>query len=82
MYNYAQALLNIRKYDQALDLYEKIKDDVQSFPYAQLHRVKCLYELGKQADAKRSLRALLSNKQQSEDVVKDARALQKELKLA
>jgi tetratricopeptide (TPR) repeat protein len=80
VYNCAQSLLNVRKYDQALDLFEKIKDDTQNFPYAQLHRVKCLYELGKQADAKKSLQALLASKQQSKEVLNDARALQKELK--
>lgn len=82
MYNCAQSFLNVRKYEQALELYEKIKDDVQNFPYAQLHRVKCLYELGKQADAKKSLRALLASKQQPKEVMQDALALQKELKLA
>lgn len=81
-YNYAQTLMNMRKYDQALSMYEKIKDDAQAFPYAQLHRVKCLYELGKQADAKASMKALLASKEQPKEVLQDARALQKELKLA
>src|SRR5205823_3861488 len=81
-YNYAQSLMNLRRYDQALQMYEKIKDDVQNYPYARLHRVKCLYELGKQADAKTSLKALIATKQQPKEVLQDALVLQKELKLA
>lgn len=79
-YNYAQALMNVRKYDMALQMYEKLNDDVATLPYVQIHRVKCLYELGKQDDARASLKTLLASKQ-SQDILNDARALQKELKL-
>lgn len=81
MYNYAQALLNVRKYAQALPLYEQLSKFPQDFPYAQIHLAKCLASLEKKEEAKKILRAVVASKLSS-DIMQDALLLQKELKLS
>lgn len=79
-YNYAQALLNLRRYQEALNLYDLLKNDYQSFPYAVLHRAKCLAELGKKDEAQKSIKLLLA-KAPSKEIVDDAKALAQEFHL-
>jgi len=80
-YNYAQALLNTRKFDQALELFNTCVNEPDKYPYAVLHRAKCLYELGQRDQAQGALKKLLTSNAPKE-VLQDARSLQKELKLA
>ncbi len=79
-YNYAQALLNTRKYDAALAVFDRLGPTLNQIPYARLHRAKCLYEVGRKQDARKALAELITSPVPQE-VKQDARTLQKELKL-
>lgn len=75
-YNYALALLNIFKYDQALTLFEQIKD-IDALPYAALHYARCLIEVGNKKIAKNQIESLIKTTK-NEDVKKEALELRKQ----
>ena len=83
VYNYAQALLNVRKYQEAYALFDLLTGLAGTkYPYAALHRTKCLYELGQKDGARDALKKLLANKQMPKEVINDARLLEREFRLS
>jgi tetratricopeptide (TPR) repeat protein len=78
-YNYAQALINLRKYQEALPIFETCSQGANAHPYASLHRVKCLYEVGKKDEAKKALKVLVASNPPKQ-ILDDALRLQKECK--
>jgi tetratricopeptide (TPR) repeat protein len=50
-YNLAQTMLNLNEYEKALPLFEILKDEIEKFPYAQVHAAKCLAYTGKKNKA-------------------------------
>ncbi len=80
-YNYALALLNMKQVDAALPLFAQCMEHPREHPYAGLHYGRCLFESGKQAEAKKHLTALLRSCK--EDFVRrDIIVYMKEVKLA
>ena len=79
VYNYAQSLLNLRKYDLALPLFQQCGMDMQRFPYARLHIAKCLHGLNRKQEAQQTLHALIAAKP-DQNVLQDARLLEKEIR--
>lgn len=81
-YNYAQALINIRCFDQALPYFEKCRDDqTVEYPYAPLHIAKCLLEIGKKNEAQSELQKLVATTKH-EHIKNDGINLIKEIGLA
>ncbi len=58
-YNYAMALLNTGKYQEALQEYVKCDNEKQSLPFLPLHAAHCLYRVGEKNAAKQGLLALI-----------------------
>lgn len=79
-YNYALALMHAGRYEQALGIFTKCSQNSRDLPFAQLHEVKCLHDLGRKDEAARALRTLIKTTPHNE-VKRDALALKKELKL-
>jgi len=79
-YNLAQSLMNIGNYQEALPLYKVCMADEKAFPFACLHRVKCLFHAGMLDEAERSLSVVI-NQTKVEEVKLDAILLARELKL-
>ncbi|MFH1832053.1 MAG: tetratricopeptide repeat protein [bacterium] len=59
VYNYAQSLLNTRKYQEAIPLYEKCKARQDLYAYAPLHLARCLQEAGDKTAAASELDILI-----------------------
>lgn len=78
-YNYALALMHAGRYEPALGLFAKCSQH-GDLPFAQLHGVKCLYEVGRKDEAAKTLHTIINNTPHNE-VKRDALALKKELKL-
>ncbi len=74
-YNYALALLNISKYEQALPLFAGLKD-IEALPYAALHHARCLLEIGQKKVAKNAIECLIKLGKNA-DVKKEALELKK-----
>ena len=81
LYNFAQALLNAKDYARALDCYAKCLEELAMFPYAPLHTVKCLHGLGKLDEAKKLMKDIFTSNLPN-NIKREARSVQKELKLA
>jgi protein O-mannosyl-transferase len=77
VYNYAQSLLNLRKYGEALSLFEQCVGDIRSFPYARLHITKCLYGIERKGEARQMLARLIASNPER-NVLRDAQLLEKE----
>lgn len=81
-YNYAQSLINIRRFNEALPYFEKCKNDPKGeYPYAGLHVAKCLLEIGKKDEARRQLQQLISSAKY-EHVKNDGITLMREVESA
>lgn len=81
VYNYAQSLLNVGNYKDALVMFQLCMAEQEKYPYAALHRARCLYELGLKDDAKSALK-LLTTKTTPDALRVDAMILQRDLRLA
>ena len=65
-YNHAQTLLRLKKYSQALELYQKVENldlskNNKKFPHVPLHIIKCLHHTGKKNTAKKELVHFIQN---------------------
>jgi len=80
-YNYALALLNVKRSAEALPLFKQCMVNSRENPYATLHYGRCLFETGKKNEAKKHFASLLRSCK--EDFVKrDVLTYMKEVKLA
>lgn len=79
-YNYALALMHSGDCQRALGLFTGCSKDQQNLPFASLHEIKCLHEVGKKEAAARALHELLK-KTLYKEVKRDALTLAKELKI-
>jgi tetratricopeptide (TPR) repeat protein len=79
-YNYAQTLLNLGRYQEALPLYQECLPHQDVCPFTPLHRIKCLYHIGLKDEAQKSLKVLIGLTK-NQPVKLDAMLLGRELKL-
>lgn len=63
LYNYGMALMNIGKYQEALELYHKCDNQRETLPFLPLHEVHCLVKIGKKDQAKKELAMLIKTTQ-------------------
>ncbi|MCB9493095.1 MAG: tetratricopeptide repeat protein [Epsilonproteobacteria bacterium] len=80
-YNYAQALLNLHRYDQALPLFKQCSNLEGQLPYIPLHIARCEYELGHKQECKNVIDQLIA-RTPHEWIRKDAQTFKQEKKLA
>lgn len=81
-YNYAQALINSKNYEEALAMFKLCDEkDAENYPYAKLHVAKCLHELGNRIEAVSELKQLVANTKH-EHIKQDGLNLMKELGFA
>ncbi|MFH0898791.1 MAG: tetratricopeptide repeat protein [bacterium] len=78
IYNYAQSLLNTNQFDQAIPLYEKIKDRHDIYAYAPLHLARCFYEIGENKEALQTLKETLKSSPH-DHIKKDAVSMIKQI---
>lgn len=60
-YNLAQSLLNLNRFETALELFKLCQQDIQNFPYTRLHIAKCLNETNHKQEAKVILKNIINN---------------------
>ncbi len=80
-YNYALALLNIKRPAEALPLFAQCMKNTREHPYAGLHYGRCLFEVGQKNEAKQQLTSLLRSSKEA-FIKQDIVAYMKEVKLA
>ncbi|MFA6263764.1 MAG: tetratricopeptide repeat protein [Candidatus Babeliales bacterium] len=79
-YNYAQSLINLRKYKEALPIFQQCASDTRSFPYAQLHIAKCFSGTDHHVEARQTLKKLIASRPE-QSILHDALLLEKEFRV-